>query len=353
MVARGGREETGVDETTAGTEEATGPGPGAATGAALRQAREAAGLSLADVAQRTRVPLRQLESIERGSYEALPSPTYAVGFARAYARAVGADEVAAAAGVRAELSRAGPRPRAYEPYEIADPARVPSRGLAIAAAGAALAVLVLAALWFATDLFRGGGGGVSVAVPAASPGATPVAAPTPVATTGQVRLAATGDDVWLRVYDADNKTLFLGILKPGEHFDVPADARDPMINVGRPDKLAVTLNGAAVAPLGDGDHAIKDVKVSAAALAGRMAGAAPAADASPTPVPSPSASASPRPDRASAERTSPERTASARERRDGTPRPRPSRAALSETQRANLDAAVAPPAAAATGSANP
>ena len=33
------------------------------------------------------------------------------------------------------------------------------------------------------------------------------------------------DEVWLRVYDADNKTLYLGTMKPGERFDVPAGAR--------------------------------------------------------------------------------------------------------------------------------
>ena len=321
-----------MDETGVGADEGlpAAPGPGAATGASLRQAREAAGLTLADVAGRTRVPLRQLEAIERGSYDALPSPTYAVGFARAYARAVGADEVAAAAGVRAELERAGPRPKGYEPYVVPDPARLPSRGLVIVSAGAALAVLILAALWFATDLLRGGGSPVSVAVPAASPGvATPVPArPSVPSATGQVRLAALGE-VWLRVYDADNKTLFLGIMKAGDHFDVPPDAHDPKINVGRPDKLAVTVNGSAIPPLGSGDHAIKDVRVSAAALAGRADGAAPAPAASATPVPGPSPSTA-----------SPGRRAEAEARSRPSSRPR-----LTETQRANLDAAAPSPTA--------
>ena len=322
-----------MDDIGAGTGETLSGGsssPGAATGAALRQAREAAGLTLADVAGRTRVPLRQLESIERGSYDALPSPTYAVGFARAYARAVGADEVAAAAGVRAELERAGPRAKGYEPYVVPDPARLPSRGLVIVSAGAALAILVLAALWFATDLFRSGGSPVSVPVPAASRGvATSAALPTAPSASGQVRLAAIGE-VWLRVYDADNKTLFLGVMKSGDYFDVPADARDPMVNVGRPDKLAVTVNGSAVAPLGSADHAIKDVKVSAAALTGR----ATAAELVPATTAAPAGS-----------------TAGVRRGADG-PRPRASaRPRLSDTQRANLDAAATPPAA--TGNAAP
>jgi hypothetical protein len=42
-----------------------------------------------------------------------------------------------------------------------------------------------------------------------------------------------------------------------------------MINIGRPDKLQVTINGSAVPALGDGKRAIKDVPISAAALQAR------------------------------------------------------------------------------------
>jgi len=103
-----------------------------------------------------------------------------------------------------------------------------------------------------------------------------------------VTLAAT-DEVWMRVYDADNKTLYLGTMKPGDRFDVPRDAKDPMINVGRPDKLTVTLNGANVPPLGTGERAIKDVRVGAVAIAARLSGAATGA-ANETPSPSAEAS---------------------------------------------------------------
>ncbi|MEG8027413.1 DUF4115 domain-containing protein [Sphingomonas aerolata] len=76
----------------------------------------------------------------------------------------------------------------------------------------------------------------------------------------------------MRVYDADNKTLYLGTMKAGDRFDVPRDAKDPMINVGRPDKLTVTLNGSNVPPLGTGERAIKDVRVGAPAIAARLNG---------------------------------------------------------------------------------
>lgn len=244
----------------------------------LRTTREEQGLTMADVGARTRVPLRHLEAIEASDYATLPSSTYAVGFAKAYARAVGADEVRVANLVRAEVGKIVRRTPEYEPYEMADPSRVPSRGVAIVALGIALAVLILVGLWYGTDVFRGGatssGSATTVAevptpTPASAPAAAPVAA-TP--TTGQVTLAAT-DEVWMRVYDADNKTLYLGTMKAGDRFDVPRDAKDPMINVGRPDKLTVTLNGANVPPLGTGERAIKDVNVGAPAIAARLDGA--------------------------------------------------------------------------------
>lgn len=247
----------------------------------LRTARERHGMSLAEIGARTRVPLRHLEAIEASNYGALPSPTYAVGFVRAYARAVGEDEVTLARDVRVEAQNTPRATPQYQPYEIADPTRVPSRGLVVVAAGLGLAVVVLAILWFASGLFRGEGEApaasppVAVAVPAVQPSPTPV-------TGGQVTLTAT-DEVWLRVYDAADKTLYLGTMKPGERYDVPADADNPMINVGRPDKLQVTLNGSNLPPLGSGARPIKDVQVGAKALAARVSGAA-APAAAPTPA---------------------------------------------------------------------
>ncbi|WBH17340.1 helix-turn-helix domain-containing protein [Sphingomonas radiodurans] len=238
----------------------------------LRAARERQGMTLAEIGARTRVPLRHLEAIEGSNYSLLPSPTYAVGFVRAYARAVGEDEVVMARDARVEALKTPREKPQYQPYEIADPTRVPSRGLVIAAAGLGLAIVVLAILWFATGLIRSEGSApdvtpsVAVAVPAAQPSAAPA-----LSATGQVTLTAT-DEVWARVYDAANETLYLGTMKPGERFDVPPGANNPMINVGRPDKLQVTLNGSMLPPLGTGERAIKDVPVGAAALAAKVNG---------------------------------------------------------------------------------
>ncbi len=313
-----------MDEVDPGQPTPT-PVPPARPGERLRAARESRSLSLAEVAARTRVPQRHLEALEAGDYTALPSPTYAMGFSKAYARAVGADEVAIGQDIRSELDRLGPRRPEYVPYETADPSRVPSRGLAIAGLGIALAVLILVGLWYGTSLFQPGdrnaaaGDGVvaQTIAPTPAPSATPA-----VPTGGQVVLTA-NDEVWLHVYDADNKRLYLGTMKPGETFEVPAGANDPMINVGRPDKLAVTLNGSAIPPLGDGSRAIKDVRVSGEAIAARLAGRS-----EPTATPPTTGG------RAATRRSGSGSSADAGRRSN--------RPALSETQRANLQSSEVP-----------
>lgn len=247
-------------------------------GERLRAAREAAGLSLDEIAGRTRVPLRHLEAMEAGDYAGLPSPTYAVGFARAYARAVGVDEVAIARDVRAEASKTPRRVPEYEPYVTADPTRIPSRMLVVVTAGVALAILVLAALYFGTLLLRRHDAAPPLPAPTARP--VPPAAHPATAAAGQVTLTALGD-VWVRVADAADKTLKLGVMKEGETFTVPAGTDHPRLTVGRPDKLRLAYNGAAVPPLGDGDRPLKDVAIDAAAVAARLAHPDPAA--SPTP----------------------------------------------------------------------
>jgi cytoskeleton protein RodZ len=290
-------------------------------GERLRIAREDRGLSLAEIAARTRVPQRHLEALEAGDYTALPSPTYAVGFSKAYARAVGADEVAIAQDVRRDLDKLGPRQPEYVPYETADPARVPSRGIAVIGAGIALAVLILVALWYGTGLFQSRGSataGEDKGVVAQTIAPTPAATPTAAAPSGGQVVLTANDEVWLRVYDADNKTLYLGTMKPGERFEVPAGAKDPMINVGRPDKLSVTLNGSAIPPLGDGSRAIKDVRVSGEAIAARRSGQS-SAPSQPAATPT----------------SSPRRNVDAPNRSGRTARS----SASDETQRANLTSA--------------
>ncbi len=254
----------------------TGAGPAAlfphSVGERLHAARVAARLDLNDIATKTRVPMRHLEAIERSDYASLPSATYALGFARSFARAVGVNEVETTRDLRAELGRAPIGQNEPAPYEPLDPARVPSRLLAWTAAGIAVVLLIGYFVWKSMAF---GDAGAPAVEPVAPPAVIAPATPDPVtaaSATGQVVLTATAP-AWLRIYDRNDKVLFEKEMAAGESWPVPADADTPMIRTGRADAIKVTIDGREVAPLGPPEKTVRDVIISAAALVARPSAA--------------------------------------------------------------------------------
>jgi hypothetical protein len=275
-------------------------------------------LSLADVAARTRVPIRHLEAIESGDYSGMPTPTYAIGFAKAYARAVGEDEVGIARDVRAHTASISAERQEYQPYELDDPKRLPPRGLAIIAGLIGVVVLIFALVWLGSNLFTAStpsdAGNEIAANP--SPAETPLVTQPVPAPAGQVTLTAL-DRVWVRVHDGAGKTLFQNTMNPGDTFTVPAAADHPQLTVGRPDQLRVSLNGTALAPLGSGARPLKDVPIDPAALSARAA-AAPVTAATPIATTTPTAPPSAQPSTAPTPKSTPSPRAS------HTPKAKPS-----------------------------
>lgn len=245
----------------------------------MKAARTKAKLSLEDVAQKTRVPLRHLASLEQGDYAALPSMTYVSGFARAYARAVGLDEADLVTQLRGEVNQMGGLGQdPYEFEEAVNPNRIPPRWLAWTAALIALLLAGGYGLWRMqlntppTDAQVEAQRQQDLAAQVPLNPAQPVAAPTPAAPTGPVVMTA-ADDVWLRIYEKGGERLFEGTLARGQSYTVPTDAKEPLILTGRPDALAVTVGGQAIPPLGTAERTISDVPVTAAALLARASGA--------------------------------------------------------------------------------
>lgn len=76
-------EPVAAEQTAAGVQESAG--------AQLARAREALGMSLADVANALRLSVRQVEAIEADDYDKLPGRTFVRGFMRNYARLVNLD----------------------------------------------------------------------------------------------------------------------------------------------------------------------------------------------------------------------------------------------------------------------
>jgi transcriptional regulator with XRE-family HTH domain len=67
------------------------PAGGGGFGDALRRAREARGLTLAAVAEKTRIASHHLEALERGDLEAMPAGPFGKSYVRSYAEVLGID----------------------------------------------------------------------------------------------------------------------------------------------------------------------------------------------------------------------------------------------------------------------
>lgn len=272
-------------------------------GEQLRSAREAHGLSLADIAARTRVAERHLASIEEDRLGQLAAPTYAIGFSRAYARALGLDERDIAARVRRQLdAQAHTRPAPTLPsFEPGDPARVPPSRIAWLAGLLVIAVVAVLLVYWNDFLSPEGelpdllpeAGQTQSAVPvAAVPKAPPTAA---VAPGGPVVLTATAPAVWIKVTDAQGNQLIQKELAQGESYTVPADSQEPQLRTARADVLQITLGGRALPRLSDKPQVLSGVVLTPAALAERTRGAAAPAPAAAiaAPVATPGGAAAP------------------------------------------------------------
>ena len=252
-------------------------------GEALRAAREKRRLTLDHVAAETRIPKRHLETIEAGRFEDLPARTYAIGFARSYARAVDLDEKTIADQVRGELGAAGPRNSAVgQGMEPGDPAKLPSRGLSLFGGIAAL-ILLLGVISFAGTYYGAGEGPGSLLSLNDTAEEGPALADTPADSEavkaepalnadGQVIFTALEDGVWVRFYEEDGERLFEAQMASGDTFELPSTASEPRINTGRPDAFAITIDGREVPKLSEEPVTMGNTPISAAALLARAEG---------------------------------------------------------------------------------
>jgi hypothetical protein len=267
---------TGSD-TLADAPESDPAGHPEGAGPTLRAARERQRLELSHIAAETRIPMHHLEVIEAGEFETLPSRTYAIGFARTYARVVGLDEEAIADAVRAELSDEGERRHhAAGSMEPGDPAKLPSSGLAWFGALAAI-ILAVGLIAFSSSYFGQGADLPELTREDSAPPAPVEPAPevaavveTPAADpAGEVVFTALEDGVWVRFYERGGERLYEAQMESGESFTVPSGAQEPLINTGRPDALSITIGGREVPPLAEGPETMGGEPVSARALLAR------------------------------------------------------------------------------------
>lgn len=257
-------------------------------GMRLRAGREALGLSIKDIAARTRITQRHVEAVEAGDYASLPGRPYALGFARSYAKAVGLDEKQIAEDVRRELDGSAPRPepRVIHQFEVGDPDKTPSQMVSWLAMLLVVAVIAMGLVFWRSYYWPSAElpslVGPEEPKPAVAPAPRPVA---PAAQpTGPVVFTALEDAIWVKFSDGTGKQLLQKQLAKGESYTVPAEAAGPVLWTGRPDALAITIGGQAVPRIADKEGIVKNVPVSAQALLARGQAAQPPAPAASTPA---------------------------------------------------------------------
>lgn len=258
-------------------------------GEELRRAREAAGLKLTEVAERTKIRPGILTDIEADAHDRLPALTYSLGFVKAYARTVGLDPVAAGERYRRESHKGDPVPTMVDLQPLEEK-RLPSRKLLT---GSILALLVLLAGFWAW-----GAGWLTGAPPAppqapatpeveVEPGSvevTPEAAP--VDSSAPVTITAK-EEVWLRIADGD-EAFFMGTMTPGQTMTLPP-GRAWMLRTGRVGALDVKVGDKAIPPLGGAAEQVRNLSLKAEDLLARQSqsagGLAPTAPVAGAPVP--------------------------------------------------------------------
>lgn len=290
-------------------------------GALLKQRREALGLSIADVAAKTRVPPRHLAAIEADAHDSLPALPFAIGFVKSFARALDLPADRIVEQFRAETTKTVHVPQ-HVPLEPLDEKRVPPVGL-VAASVAAVALLIAgvgaySAGWLggeeevpavasdvapiepapvdvapaevapATNEFDVPPGTAQAQIQPAPTATAPAATSAPAPATTAATTAATGtppppaaipagpitisatEDAWLKVYDrTTRKAVKMGILKAGETYQVEGDPNQLLLWTGKAGALRISVGGQTLPPLGGPVETVRDVSLAPADLMAR------------------------------------------------------------------------------------
>jgi cytoskeletal protein RodZ len=239
-------------------------------GARLKDAREKKGISLRDIAARTRISVMSLEALERGDLSRLPGGIFTRAFVRTYAAEVGLDPERTIQDFIAQLPQetaAGTR----QPSALEDGEALESERRAVETA----VRLVLVSLPIAGLVVYYGMRSAPEAPPAAptavvssaepgrgadpdfdrgptselSRGSDPVpAAVTPAQPASLTLNILPKGPCWISL-TVDGQPSFSGLMNPGEQRQVTAH-EEILLNIGDAGVFAYTLNGAPGRPLG-------------------------------------------------------------------------------------------------------
>ncbi len=234
-------------------------------GETLRQERLRRGMSLEEIAERTKIHGRFLGAIEAEDWEQLPGGFFARSFVRQYASFLGVD----ADELHEELAKLEPSP-ALPPAPPPEPPRfrVPpivsnpkARRLALQRWAGSLAALVLvvlacAALYAVWQQARGKAASEHKPAPPAaaqarSVAASPAPAPGPPAAPIVIQVRAS-EPAWIRI-TSDGVVVFGGTMKPGQALAFHAQQNMSLLT-GNAGGLEIGFNGRSLGPIGPRGH---------------------------------------------------------------------------------------------------
>ena len=225
-------------------------------GARLRKAREAAGLTEADVAARLKMPISVVKSLEDENWDRLGAPVFVRGQLRSYSRLLGL----ATAPVHAASGVAPVEPPVLTPRTFTPPMQRLAEQLARRFVYIVLTAVIAVPVWLATRPHLGvasqdaaplelhdTGGMASSATPSESEPSAVVASLTPLPSRPAVAAALSlrfNGDSWVEVTAADGRMLEQSLVHAGEQRSY-ATGQVGRIVLGNASSVNVQRNGQA------------------------------------------------------------------------------------------------------------
>ncbi|MEO8480598.1 MAG: RodZ domain-containing protein [Acidobacteriota bacterium] len=241
-------------------------------GSELKQAREASGISIHEMATRTKISITALECLERNDFSRLPGGIFGRAFVRAYATEVGMEADAAVSRFSDLLEQAeraeAERKAAMRPEITLDDRQFLQRQqramliLRIVMVGVVIALAALAIWQGRAYLQRRAAAKASAAsavpnsmdVTTSAPAlaAAPVAPSVPAPPSGMAHMVLDFEVVtasWLSVSVDSGPPVFARLFQPGEHQRVEAD-REIVMDLANAGAVRMAINGRQAKPLG-------------------------------------------------------------------------------------------------------
>jgi cytoskeletal protein RodZ len=225
-------------------------------GQQIRSYRTDAGVEVPDLAKRTRIGVRYLQSLEDGSFDELPGPVFVKGFIRAVCAELGRDPF--------PLMDLVDQIHVEESPEETDSSNGPKRITPLILSGVLLAGLVTGGILLHGEGKEVGNGDEAAVQPAVSEQANPESAQKGFANEEPIveldLLMRATEKTWLRI-QADSSESWETTMKTGDELRLMAVERVTLF-IGNAGGILFELNGKRFGPLGSHGQVISNYVIT-------------------------------------------------------------------------------------------